>query len=85
MQLIALSKEQFDRIEKEIAEIKAALSKERKNDIYDNADVIQLLKISARTLATWRDSGTIRYSKVGAKIFYRRADIEHLLDETINR
>lgn len=52
-----------------------------KEIIYDNADVLQLLKISQRTLANWRASGIITYSKVGGRLFYTQADI----DECMNR
>lgn len=80
MNIIALTEEQYNNLQQQIAEIREALKADRKEDIYDNADVIQLLKISPRTLATWREQGTIRYSKIGSKIFYRREDIEELLD-----
>lgn len=48
-------------------------------DWLDNQDVIQLLHVSARTLQTLRSNGTIAYSKVNGKIYYRRQDIQKLL------
>lgn len=47
--------------------------------IYDNADVLQLLKISQRTLANWRASGIITYSKIGGRLFYTQADIDECM------
>jgi hypothetical protein len=45
--------------------------------VLDNADVLQLFNISARTLSTWREKKLITYSQVGNKIFYR---VEHIIE-----
>ena len=52
-----------------------------KEIIYDNADVMQLLKISQRTLAGWRAKGIITYSKIEGKLFYTQADILECLNK----
>ena len=46
----------------------------------DNSDVMRALNISQRTLQTLRSNGTLPYSQIGGKLYYRRADIETLLD-----
>lgn len=48
-------------------------------DWIDNADVMQTLHISARTLQTMRSNGLIPYSRIGNKLYYRRQDLEKLL------
>ena len=48
-------------------------------DWLDNQDVMQMLHISVRTLQTLRSNGTIAYSKVNGKIYYRRQDIQKIL------
>lgn len=48
--------------------------------IYDNADLMQLFKVSQRTLANWRANGIITYSKIGGKILYTQADIDACMD-----
>lgn len=45
----------------------------------DNAEVCQLLDISKRTLQTYRDNGTLPYSQIKHKIFYKTTDVEKLL------
>lgn len=45
----------------------------------DNQDVLQTLHISKRTLQTFRKNGTIPYSKVQGKFYYKVSDIEELL------
>ena len=50
---------------------------ERLKDAWlDNQDVMQTLHISKRTLQTFRDNGTLPYSKVGGTFYYKVSDIE---------
>ena len=41
----------------------------------DSDDVCRLLCISPRTLQTLRDNGTLAYSQIGHKIFYKPEDV----------
>jgi predicted site-specific integrase-resolvase len=47
--------------------------------LYDTADLLQLLHISARTLQYWRKEGIIQFIKVRKKIYYRQRDVEAML------
>lgn len=47
--------------------------------IIDNADFIQLMKISNNTARNWRNKGIIPFSQIENKIYYKVADIEKLL------
>ena len=47
----------------------------------DNQDVMFALHVSLRTLQTLRSNGTLPYSRINKKIYYRRADIEQLLND----
>jgi hypothetical protein len=51
------------------------------SDWLDNQDVMHLLHISPRTLQTLRSNGTLPYSRIGNKIYYRRQDIEKILSD----
>lgn len=46
---------------------------------YDNADMMQLFKVSSRTLQRWRDERIVPYKKVGGKIFYLADKVEELM------
>ncbi len=84
MNIIALTHEEFKELKQQIAEIKESLqTSNQKEIIYDNQDVMQLLKVSQRTLATWREEGTIKYSKIGAKLYYKPEHIQEMLDKGI--
>lgn len=45
----------------------------------DNQNVCLLLNISPRTLQTFRDNGTLAYSQINHKIYYKPADVERIL------
>lgn len=70
----------------EIKELKVRLeifrqsrAEKLKDTWLDNQDVMQTLHISKRTLQTFRDNGTLPFSKVGGTFYYKVADIEEVL------
>jgi hypothetical protein len=46
---------------------------------YDKQDVCQILRISQRTLQQLRDNGTLGYTQINHKMFYKPEDVESLL------
>lgn len=46
----------------------------------DNQDVCQILNISKRTLQTYRDNGTLPFSQINHKMFYRAEDVEQVIN-----
>ncbi len=47
-----------------------------------NDDVCSLLQISPRTLQSYRDNGTLPYSQIGRKCYYKVSDIENLISQS---
>jgi len=45
----------------------------------DNQDVCLLLNISPRTLQTLRDNGTIAFTQISHKAYYKPEDVEKIL------
>ena len=45
-----------------------------------NAEAMAYLGLSRPTLARYRKAGTLPFSKVGANVFYKLADVEALLE-----
>jgi excisionase family DNA binding protein len=43
-------------------------------------EVCHILKISKRTLQSYRDRGILPYAQVGRKIYYKASDIDEYLD-----
>jgi len=66
--------EKMDSIEKKLDDNKSA------NPLteawLDIQEVCQLLKISKRTLQSYRDNGILPFSQIGGKIYFRASDIE---------
>ena len=54
-------------------------------DWLDNQDVCQILNISPRTLQTLRNNGTLAYSQINRKVYYKPKDVEHILQVVAGR
>ena len=44
-----------------------------------------MLNISPRTLQTLRDNGTLAYSQINRKVYYKPEDVERILHVVTNR
>lgn len=75
--LLTLSQEIKD-LKARIELIRASRAERLKDTWIDNQDVMQTLHISQRTLQTFRSNGTIPYSKIRGKFYYKVSDIEEL-------
>lgn len=51
----------------------------------DNQEVCEILGISKRTLQTYRDNGTLAFSQIGHKMFYRPDDVERVIQKLKSR
>ena len=58
---------------------KAFGEKSKHIDWLHNGDVCRLLNISKRTLQHYRDTGVLPFTQIGHKCYYRREDVERLL------
>ena len=66
--------------QQELKEMLAELNKPSNQKIlYTNDDLMQILKVSRRTLANWRNQGLIGLSQVGSKIYYSQTDVEEFM------
>ena len=54
-------------------------------DWLDNQDVCQMLNISPKTLQTLRDNGTLAYSQINRKVYYKPEDVESILHVVADR
>jgi len=53
--------------------------------IYDNADAMKILKVSRRTLQSWRTEGLISFSQIGSKLYYSQQDIKDFMNRNHNK
>ena len=50
-----------------------------------NDKFMKLMDISTRTSQVWRDEGKIGYSQIAGKIYFRKSDIEKLLNDNYHK
>lgn len=87
MDVIILPSEQFKELLGKLEEVKTAVLNKQDpgNEFLDNQQFIEFMNISKRTAQTWRDEGIISFSQVGSKIYYRKSDVQQLLDSNYRK
>jgi hypothetical protein len=88
MELKVLSNEEYDKIIQKLDQVLELLStifKKSRNPLeeiwLDTFEAARVLKVSTRTLQNYRDFGTLPFSKIGSKIYFKASVIENLLTE----
>lgn len=51
-------------------------------ELLDNQDILQMLKISARSLQRYRSSGRLSYYTISGKIYYKLSDVHQFVRES---
>jgi hypothetical protein len=89
MEIVAIEKRTFECLKQafenfahQVAEL--CESKQQQGEWLNSEEVCELLKISKRTLQTYRDTGTIAFSQIGRKCYYRQTDVKLFIDKQIN-
>ena len=76
---------QFDRFVKKMTEMGNRGTNKCLGDWLDNDEVCRILKISKRTLQTLRDNGTLAYSQISHKTYYRQEDVDNVIKDVRDR
>jgi hypothetical protein len=71
--------DRFDSFTKKVESICEQKGNKNLQQWIDNQDVCMLLNISKRTLQTYRDNGTLAYTQIGHKIFYKPEDVKRII------
>lgn len=53
--------------------------------LLDNQDVLQLLKISSRSLQRYRSMKKLPYYTISGKLYYKLSDVHQLIRDSFNR
>ena len=75
----------FDSFARRVETLYKQHGDKRLQEWLDNQDVCEILCISKRTLQTYRDKGTLAFSQIGHKMYYRREDVKKLMDDNLKR
>lgn len=76
---------QFEGFVKKMTEIGNRGTNKCLGDWLDNDDVCRILRISKRTLQTLRDNGTLAYSQISHKTYYRQEDVDNVMKDVRDR
>lgn len=86
MKIITIESEAFQEIMNKINNLEkrfADIIKKSANPLseywLDNEDVCKLLKISKRTLQTYRDEKKLPFSQISHKVYYRASDLDKFI------
>ena len=69
----------FSRFSDRVNELLAKQGSRSLNHWMDNQEVCRQLNISLRTLQTLRDNGTLAYSQINHKVFYKPEDVMRIV------
>lgn len=83
--LISCIKHDIEALGKSIAEMKKTHAQVLTEEWIDKEQVLTILKISSRKLQTFRDNGTLPYSQIDGKIYFKTSDVEALLNKCYNK
>lgn len=88
MQHFQFNEEEYQDLIKRLDSINEKITGKSSNPediIYDNSDTLRLLKVSRRTLQSWRTEGLISFSQVGSKLYYTQKDINEFIQKHYNK
>ena len=75
----------FDEFVKRIENVCHRNSDKGMGEWLDNQDVCRILNICPRTLQTLRDNGTLAYSQIHHKIYYKAGDVQRIVSVVENK
>lgn len=72
--------ERIDRLSNVVGNLKV---KDLASEWLVTEDLCRILRATKRSIQSYRDRGVLKYAQIEGKIFYRRADIEQLLETNL--
>lgn len=76
--------ERFDILSEMVGESKRKNIAIDGEELLDNQDVLQMLKISSRSLQRYRSSGRLCYYTISGKIYYKLSDVQQFIRESFS-
>ena len=74
----------FDLMSEKIKENSQEFNNIDGEQLLDNQDVLQLLKISARSLQRYRSSRKLPYYTISGKLYYKLSDVHQLIRDSFS-
>lgn len=76
--------ERFDILNDHISDIQKRRSSIDGEELLDNQDLLQMLKISTRSLQRYRSCGKLPYYTISGKLYYKLSDVHQFIRESFN-
>lgn len=76
--------ERFDLMKENISEIQKGRNSIDGEELLDNQDLLQMLKISHRSLQRYRSNGKIPYYTISGKLYYKLSDVHQFIRDSFN-
>lgn len=76
--------ERFDLLNDQINDVQKSRNNIDGEELLDNQDLLQMLKISNRSLQRYRSSGKLAYYTISGKIYYKLSDVHQFIRDSFN-
>ncbi|MBZ4190738.1 MULTISPECIES: helix-turn-helix domain-containing protein [Bacteroidota] len=76
--------ERFDVLKQHILDIQRQRNTIDGEELLDNQDLLQMLKISHRSLQRYRSSGKLPYYTISGKLYYKLSDVHQFIRDSFN-
>ncbi|ROH94825.1 DNA-binding protein [Chryseobacterium cucumeris] len=76
--------ERFDLLKEQMIKNQSRFIEVDGEQLLDNKDVLQLLKISSRSLQRYRTDKKLPYYTISGKLYYKLSDVHQLIRECLN-
>lgn len=74
----------FDLLSERIHDVQKSRNNIDGEELLDNQDLLQMLKISNRSLQRYRSSGKLPYYTISGKLYYKLSDVHQFIRESFN-
>lgn len=76
--------DRFDIISENVREIRNNKNSIDGEELLDNQDLLQMLKISIRSLQRYRSEGKLQYYTISGKLYYKLSDVHQFIRDSFN-
>ena len=76
--------DRFDILSEHITDIQKKRNNIDGEELLDNQDLLQMLKISNRSLQRYRSAGRLPYYTISGKIYYKLSDVHQFIRDSFN-
>lgn len=73
----------FDILSEQLAKVPVKSQSIDGEELLDNQDVMELFKISARSLQRYRSDGKLPYYTISGKLYYKLTDVHEFIRESL--